>query len=156
MARGDFPSAKQDQYVLRLPDGMREQLKTEAAQNGRSLNAEIVARLEASIIGGNGSTDDTINAVFRFTIEKLLSSPIEPSDRRLKVLLAEYDQYQTDRIQDLRKFLDHAREFMSEVEGSELPTWEQKADRETENYLSSLRSQAHAWGYELIEKSPRE
>ncbi|MDW9854060.1 Arc family DNA-binding protein [Sinorhizobium meliloti] len=38
----------QDKYVLRLPDGMRDKLKAEAEQNGRSMNAEIVARLEES------------------------------------------------------------------------------------------------------------
>ncbi|MEY9198340.1 hypothetical protein ABIA16_003456 [Sinorhizobium fredii] len=48
MARGDFPSAKQDQFVLRLPDGMRDTIKEAADHNGRSMNAEIVARLEAS------------------------------------------------------------------------------------------------------------
>lgn len=37
--------AWKDQYMLRLPDGMREQIKTAAAANKRSMNAEIVARL---------------------------------------------------------------------------------------------------------------
>ncbi|MGQ4272605.1 Arc family DNA-binding protein [Terrihabitans sp. B22-R8] len=36
----------QDKYVLRLPDGMRDHLKEAAAENGRSMNAEIIARLE--------------------------------------------------------------------------------------------------------------
>jgi plasmid stability protein len=34
-----------DQFNLRMPEGMREQLKDAAAANGRSLNAEIIARL---------------------------------------------------------------------------------------------------------------
>lgn len=37
-----------EQAKLRLPDGMRDQLKQSAEANGRSMNAEIVARLEAS------------------------------------------------------------------------------------------------------------
>jgi hypothetical protein len=37
-----------DQFVVRLPDGMRDQLKAEAEANQRSMNAEIVARLEES------------------------------------------------------------------------------------------------------------
>lgn len=49
MARGDFPSSKQDQYVLRFPDGMREHLKAAAKSNGRSMNAEIIDRLEHTI-----------------------------------------------------------------------------------------------------------
>ena len=36
--------------MLRFPDGMRERLKNEAAANNRSMNAEIVARLEQSFI----------------------------------------------------------------------------------------------------------
>lgn len=46
--REAFPSEKLDQYMLRFPDGMRERLKEEAAKNNRSLNAEIIARLEGS------------------------------------------------------------------------------------------------------------
>ncbi|MFQ6181852.1 Arc family DNA-binding protein [Sinorhizobium meliloti] len=38
----------QDKYVVRLPDGMRDKLKAEAERNKRSMNAEIVARLEAT------------------------------------------------------------------------------------------------------------
>ncbi len=44
-----FPSDKQDQYMIRFPDGMRDRLKDEAAKNGRSLNAEIIARLERTL-----------------------------------------------------------------------------------------------------------
>lgn len=38
-----------DKFMLRLPEGMRDRLKHEAANNNRSLNAEIVARLVASL-----------------------------------------------------------------------------------------------------------
>lgn len=42
----DTPSRKLDQYIVRFPDGMRDQLKEAAKENNRSLNAEIIARLE--------------------------------------------------------------------------------------------------------------
>lgn len=45
---GEYPIQPQDKYVVRFPDGMRDRLKALAAENGRSLNAEIIARLEAS------------------------------------------------------------------------------------------------------------
>lgn len=35
-----------DQIKLRVPAGMREELKKAAKVNGRSMNAEIIARLE--------------------------------------------------------------------------------------------------------------
>ena len=37
-----------DAFNLRLPDGMRGRIHDEAKRNGRSANAEIVARLDAS------------------------------------------------------------------------------------------------------------
>lgn len=38
----------QDKFIIRLPDGMRDQLKAAAKTNKRSMNAEIVARLQSS------------------------------------------------------------------------------------------------------------
>lgn len=38
--------AWKDQYMLRLPDGMRERIKAAAEASNRSMNAEIVAALE--------------------------------------------------------------------------------------------------------------
>lgn len=46
---GDYPLQPQDKYVLRFPDGMRDRLKKEAADNGRSLNAEIIYRLQTTL-----------------------------------------------------------------------------------------------------------
>lgn len=40
--------SKSDGFMLRFPDGMRDHIKAEADRNGRSMNAEIVARLERS------------------------------------------------------------------------------------------------------------
>ncbi|MGX1587351.1 Arc family DNA-binding protein [Brevundimonas diminuta] len=37
--------ALKDQYMLRLPDGMRDRIRAAAEANGRSMNAEIVAAL---------------------------------------------------------------------------------------------------------------
>lgn len=35
-----------DQFMIRLPEGMRERIKSVAEKNGRSMNAEVVALLE--------------------------------------------------------------------------------------------------------------
>jgi len=40
-----------DRYIVRLPDGMRDRIKKAAETNGRSMNAEIVARLTATLEG---------------------------------------------------------------------------------------------------------
>lgn len=42
----DSPSRKMDQFIVRLPDGMRERIKNAADENNRSMNAEVVAALE--------------------------------------------------------------------------------------------------------------
>jgi len=35
----------EDKFILRMPDGLREQIKTDAKANSRSMNSEILARL---------------------------------------------------------------------------------------------------------------
>ena len=44
------PSKSLPQFVVRFPDGMRERIKESAEQSGRSMNAEIVYRLEQSFL----------------------------------------------------------------------------------------------------------
>ncbi|WP_425907626.1 Arc family DNA-binding protein [Nitrobacter sp. TKz-YC02] len=38
-----------DQFMLRMPDGLKEQLKEVAKRNRRSTNAQIVTMLEAQL-----------------------------------------------------------------------------------------------------------
>ena len=42
----DTPSRNLDKIVIRVPDGMRERIAAVAAENKRSVNAELVALLE--------------------------------------------------------------------------------------------------------------
>ncbi len=44
----DFPSRTSDQFSVRFPDGMRDEIARSAKANGRSMNAEIIARLAAT------------------------------------------------------------------------------------------------------------
>ena len=41
-------SREQDKFMVRMPDGMRDEIAKAAKANNRSMNAEIVARLEYS------------------------------------------------------------------------------------------------------------
>lgn len=43
-----YPSRELDTMNIRLPDGLRGRIKEASAKNRRSMNAELVARLEAS------------------------------------------------------------------------------------------------------------
>lgn len=47
-----------DQFPIRFPEGMREEIKAAAAVNGRSMNSEILARLSQSGIGGGETLRD--------------------------------------------------------------------------------------------------
>lgn len=48
MPKEPYPSQIQERFMVRLPDGMRDRIAEAAKANNRSMNAEIVARLEAS------------------------------------------------------------------------------------------------------------
>lgn len=62
--RRAYPSGRQDQYIVRFPDGLRERVKMQAARNRRSMNAEIVVAIEAAMQMTAGAKGlDTIPAV---------------------------------------------------------------------------------------------
>ena len=48
MARPKYPSDDVEKTMVRFPPGMMDRLKAAASENHRSMNAEIIARLEAS------------------------------------------------------------------------------------------------------------
>lgn len=61
-----FPSDFADRFQLRMPDGMRDRIKDEAAKHGRSMNAEIIHRLEQSLLRGPVDamfSDEVIQAI---------------------------------------------------------------------------------------------
>lgn len=57
MDRDAYPSELKDRFILRLPEGMRERVADEAKSHGRSMNAEFVARLQASFDPAPSSAD---------------------------------------------------------------------------------------------------
>jgi Arc-like DNA binding domain len=46
--RNPYPSELADKFILRLPDGMRDRIAAASKLNKRSMNAEIVERIEKS------------------------------------------------------------------------------------------------------------
>lgn len=46
--KNPYPSDQADKVLVRMPDGMRDRLKEAAKANNRTMNAEIVARLEST------------------------------------------------------------------------------------------------------------
>jgi plasmid stability protein len=52
-----------DQFMVRLPDGMREALAELAARNGRSMNAEIVHALAVHFANEASPTESQLSAI---------------------------------------------------------------------------------------------
>lgn len=80
----------QDKVIIRMPDGMRDEIQAEAKKNKRSANAEIVARLSQTGIGGGETLRD------RFAMAALTGYLADPtmrasgmSDRRVEQFFEE-------------------------------------------------------------------
>jgi hypothetical protein len=66
-----FPSQGLDKFVLRLPMGMRDRIGAAARANNRSMNSEIVARLEQSF----AVMDDKTEKRSKLAAARLLAWP---------------------------------------------------------------------------------
>ncbi len=60
MKQAIYSSRTADKFVVRLPDGMRERIADVARNHHRSMNSEIIARLEQSMVQ-EGSLDDDLS-----------------------------------------------------------------------------------------------
>jgi hypothetical protein len=99
MARGDFPSAKQDQFVLRFPNGMRDRIKAAAEESNRSVNAEIIDRLQLSfdplVVNVRntgdlyGELDKIVERTLRTVREEERKAAVIPTDDKLNPEVAE-------------------------------------------------------------------
>lgn len=84
MADERFPSDTADRFQLRMPDGMRDRIKEAAAKSGRSMNAEIIHRLEHSLYYSDAaekgsSVDVMFKAVdeLKETINRLIDAKLQ-------------------------------------------------------------------------------
>lgn len=58
MKQAIYSSRTADKFVVRLPDGMRERIADVARNHHRSMNSEIIARLEQSLIQEDALGDE--------------------------------------------------------------------------------------------------
>ena len=59
MKQAVYSSRTADKFVVRLPDGMRERIAEVARNHHRSMNSEIIARLEQSLLQEGALDDDS-------------------------------------------------------------------------------------------------
>lgn len=91
--------------MLRFPEGMRDRIRAEAEQNNRSMNAEIIARLEHSFDSRRAFEPDK-------TLSERLAMVDELMELARGLMLQEVEFAKTDgREPDL----DHARKLSKEA-----------------------------------------
>lgn len=139
-------------FGLRMLPTLKDQIAAAADQNGRSMNAEIVTRLEASLIGAGGG-GDAIDQVFVNTMAKLTGEDGALDGEYLHRLTAEYADYKQLQIHKLRDFLDLVQDLVREASGKEKLSMEEETQRSVENELARVRSWANAWGYDVVKSS---
>jgi hypothetical protein len=57
MTTKPYPSETADRYIVRMPEGMRDKVKALADRRKRSMNAEIVAAIEAHLFDAAADPD---------------------------------------------------------------------------------------------------
>jgi len=88
------PSDQADKFMLRLPNGMRDRIKDAAEQNGRSMNSEIVMRLESSL--------DNLLDVGSFDLKFDALNP-EGYERNLIQIIETYQQLVRRALEEAKK-----------------------------------------------------
>lgn len=100
--------------MLRLPDGMRERIAETARQNGRSMNAEIVARLEETM-----ERDASLDELWKKV--ELLESYISDIDDRLGITRYEKKNItKTDADRMIREFDEIAKRLKETADPEKL------------------------------------
>lgn len=129
-----------DKFMLRLPEGMRDALKSVAGDNGRSMNAEIVARLQDSLFGSSKSTIDDVAQFAWRAIDHMKRPPPREMIQDLQVHYLSMKQREAD---DRKLFIQLAKEIID----TDKPDF----DPNKENIL---RIMADRLGYDLKRKEP--
>ncbi|MGV6875949.1 Arc family DNA-binding protein [Pseudochelatococcus sp. B33] len=116
------PGRGADQFPLRFPDGMREQLKAEAAKNGRSLNAEIIDRLSKSLEGSDsiaqlpgaigGGAVTSIDEIAKVVVAKLAERSGVIPERDKERFFESYETAKRTETRNLRSFMDAATDVL--------------------------------------------
>jgi hypothetical protein len=85
-----------EKFVLRLPEGMRDKIGVAARASKRSMNAEIVQRLEASF----SSTDEPLLVIHKDTAEADIILELRDSMHSLQAEVAELRSKLMNAIED--------------------------------------------------------
>lgn len=112
----EFPSDRADKFVVRFPEGMRERIAEAAKANNRSMNAEIVARLEKSF---------SASYIAAPTLLRSINQHGEVTSRDSKALVAELASLirQASHLADIFNAFQDEDAFPSDDALANLPEW---------------------------------
>ncbi len=82
-----YSSRTADKFVVRLPEGMREQIAEVARSHHRSMNSEIIARLEQSLLQ-EGALQDNLGVQLSLHERELLQRFRQLTHRQQNALVA--------------------------------------------------------------------
>lgn len=109
----------EDKYIIRFPDGMRDRLKDAAKANNRTMNAEIVARLEESFQQGKPISvfdNPLVKAVEKSNLETRLMDLLTQwhhEDHNLKHYESRLEYFEQDPPDDVKYLRSIAEEERS-------------------------------------------
>lgn len=101
MSRTPPPSRTAEQFVVRFPDGMRDLIADEAKKNNRSMNAEIVARLQASFEPFSGHEKRDLQTQTILEVAKLSMTLFEMMRDAKSATFPETVMHSVERIHDM-------------------------------------------------------
>ncbi|WP_053843941.1 Arc family DNA-binding protein [Paracidovorax avenae] len=97
-----YPSDQADKVLVRMPDGMRDQLKSAAKANNRTLNAEIVSRLQDSFTRTHSSHLEAPGEQLKFSVVEDI-----PETRHMAVSLRDLVAAQAHQLQLLTSLIEN-------------------------------------------------
>lgn len=96
MHKKPYPSETQERFIVRLPDGMRDMIADAAKLGNRSMNSEVVRRLEASFEPSNAVSPTVLQSIqdaaaewgtsFDEALERAVLSGVSPNAPQVLII----------------------------------------------------------------------
>lgn len=110
-----FPSERMERFIVRMPDGMRDRIKAAADANNRSMNAEIVSKLERyDSLGGEVDAIWEVARALAAEIDKVSGASSDPLVDKINDVFDAVDDFgNVDRAKLGREYAMEASERLN-------------------------------------------
>jgi hypothetical protein len=106
-------AADADQYMLRLPPGLRDRVARRAGENGRSMNTEIIDAIEKHLKGADRITQ-LWDILEKHPLDQMWAA-IEDLERAVSKLNGDPPGRLTQRRHDRERFYEHAEQAIEQM-----------------------------------------